>query len=316
MASSKAPQIIFGCGGLGNEFVGEDAVREVLEFLKEAGIDRLDTAALYPPSDIGASQRLLGKVGAARLGFIIDTKVLISMSGFKGTLEPEKIAKSIAESYEALQFGDGQRINIFYPHAPDVATPLKDQAAGFDAQYKKGLFDKLGVCNFPADMLAEFIDICEREGYVKPTVYQGLYNLIDRRHEGPVFDLVRKHGMQFVAHSPNGSGFLRGALTSGQVEGTRFAKGNIMSTDARRYDTDKNHEAIRFLNKALEPHGISKPEVALRWLAFHSKIGPQDAIIFGSSKLAQVKQNVEAIQKGPLPEDIVAILDDAWNIIK
>ncbi|KAI1660053.1 NADP-dependent oxidoreductase domain-containing protein [Daldinia decipiens] len=179
MASSEAPHIIFGCGGLGNEFVGatnssNSSVRELLELLKEAGINRLDTAALYPPSDIGASQRLLGQVGAARLGFIIDTKVLISMSGFKGTLEPEKIAKSIAESHEALRFGDGQRINVFYPHAPDVATPLKDQAAGFHEQYKKGLFDKLGVCNFPADMLAEFIDICEREGYVKPTVHQGL----------------------------------------------------------------------------------------------------------------------------------------------
>ncbi|KAI1457054.1 putative aldo/keto reductase [Annulohypoxylon moriforme] len=316
MVSSRAPHIIFGCGGLGHEFVSEDAVRELLGLLKEAGIDRLDTAALYPPSDIGASQRLLGQVGAARLGFAIDTKVIISMSGFKGTLEPEKIAKSIAESNEALRFGDGQRINVFYPHAPDVATPLKDQAAGFNEQYKKGLFDKLGVCNFPADMLAEFIDICEREGYVKPTVYQGLYNVIDRRHEGSVIDLVRRHSMQFVAHSPHGSGFLHGALTSGQVEGTRFTEGNIMSTDARRYDTDKNHEAIRFLNKALEPHGISKPEVSLRWLAFHSKLGPEDAIIFGSSKIAQVKQNVEVIRKGPLPEDILAILDDAWNIVK
>ncbi|KAI0380505.1 putative aldo/keto reductase [Hypomontagnella monticulosa] len=316
MAHPGAPHLIFGCGGLGNELVGEDTVRELLELLKESGINRLDTAALYPPTDIGASQRLLGQVGAAQLGFAIDTKVLISMYGIKGTLEPEKIAKSVADSRDTLRFSDGQRINVFYPHAPDVATPLKDQALGFHTQYEKGLFDKLGVCNFPADMLAEFIDICEREGYVKPTVYQGVYNLIDRRHEGPVLDLVRKHGLQFVAHSPHGSGFLHGGLTSGQVEGTRFAEGNIMSTDGRRYDTDKNHEAIRLLDEALKPHGISKPEVALRWLAFHSKLQPQDAIIFGSSKLAQVKQNIEAIRKGPLPEDILVVLDDVWNIVK
>ncbi|KAI1778528.1 putative aldo/keto reductase [Hypoxylon cercidicola] len=277
--------MIFGCGGLGNEFVGEEVVRELLETLKEAGVDRLDTAALYPPTDIGASQRLLGQVGAARMGFAIDTKVLISMSGFKGTLEPEKIAKSAAASYETLRFGDGQRIHVLYPHAPDVATPLKDQAAGFHAQYEKGMFEKV-------------------------------YNLIDRRHEGPVLDLVRKHGMQFVAHSPHGSGFLHGALTSGQVEGTRFSEGNIMSTDARRYDTEKHHEAIRFLDKVLEPYGISKPEVALRWLAFHSKLETQDAIIFGSSKMAQVKQNLEAIRKGPLPDDIVAALDEVSNIVK
>ncbi|EFY94040.1 NADP-dependent oxidoreductase domain protein [Metarhizium robertsii ARSEF 23] len=316
MAFSGPPEMIFGCGGLGNEFVGEEAVKGLLQTLKEAGVNRLDTAALYPPTDIGASQRLLGQVGAAQLGFAIDSKVMISMTGFEGTLEPEKIVKSAAESREALRLADGQHIHVFYPHAADVATPLKDQAAGFDAQYRAGMFDKLGVCNFSADMLADFINICDREGYVKPTVYQGLYNLIDRRHEGPVLDIVRKHGMQFVAHSPHASGFLHGALTSGQTQGTRFADGNIMSTDARRYDKDKYHEAIRSLDRMLDPHGIPKTEVALRWLAFHSKLEPRDGIIFGSSKLSQVKLNVAAIKKGPLPEDIVAALDGIWNIVK
>lgn len=147
MGSSKAPEIIFGCGGLGNEFIGEDAVKELLKILKETGVCRLDTAALYPPTDIGASQRLLGQAGAAGLGFTIDTKVLISMTGFEGTLEPEKIASSAAKSCEILRFGYGQRINVLYPHAPDGATPLQDQAAGFDAQYKKGMFDKVRIEN-------------------------------------------------------------------------------------------------------------------------------------------------------------------------
>lgn len=165
-------------------------------------------------------------------------------------------------------------------------------------------------------MLSEFIDICEREGYVKPSVYQGIYNLIDRRHEGAVLDLVHKHGMQFVAHSPHASGFLHGALTSGNVEGTRFADGNIMSMDARRYDTEKHHEAIRFLDKTLAPFGIQKTEAALRWLAFHSQLGPQDAIIFGSSKIAQVKQNVEAFGRGPLPDEIVSALNGVWESLR
>lgn len=143
MALSRAPQLIFGCGGLGNEFVGEEAVAELLQTLKEAGVGRLDTAALYPPTDIGASQRLLGQAGAAKMEFLIDTKVKISLTSFKGTLEPEKIAKSAAESHESLRFGEGQRINVFYPHTPDVATPLEDQAYGFDAQYRQGMFEKV-----------------------------------------------------------------------------------------------------------------------------------------------------------------------------
>lgn len=165
-------------------------------------------------------------------------------------------------------------------------------------------------------MLAEFVSICDRNGYVKPTVYQGIYNILDRRHEGPVLDIVREHGMQFVAHSPQASGFLAGSLTSGQVEGTRFAEGNIMSMDARRYDTERHHEAIRFLDNMLKPHGIPKTEASLRWLAFHSKLGPQDAIIFGASKIDQIKQNVAAVAKGPLPDELVAVLDGIWATLQ
>lgn len=140
MTSSSAPQLIFGCGGLGEEFVGEEAFSELLQTLREVGISRLDTAALYPPTDFGASERLLGKSGAAQMGFTVDTKVMIDMKNFRGGLEPEKIARSISQSHESLRFSDGQRINVFYPHAPDTATPLEDQAAAFDAQYRKGLF--------------------------------------------------------------------------------------------------------------------------------------------------------------------------------
>lgn len=165
-------------------------------------------------------------------------------------------------------------------------------------------------------MLEEFIDICERKGYVKPTVYQGIYNLLDRRHEGPVLEIVRKHGMQFVAHSPQASGFLAGSLTSGQVEGTRFARGNIMSTDARRYDTERHHEAIRFLDNALKLHGIPKTEASLRWLAFHSKLEPHDAIIFGSSKIDQIEQNVAAVEQGPLADELARVLDGIWATLQ
>lgn len=164
-------------------------------------------------------------------------------------------------------------------------------------------------------MLAEFWAICEREGFVKPTVYQGLYSILDRRHEGPLLDFIREHDMVFTAHSPIASGFLHGGLTSSQVEGTRFSEGNIMSMDARRYDTDKHHEAIHSLDKVLKPYGIPKPEAALRWLAFHSHLGPQDAIVFGASKIAQVKENIASVARGPLPAALVAALDDIWQVL-
>lgn len=143
MASPKAPQLIYGCGGLGHE-ISADSAAELLQALQAAGVTRLDTAALYPPTDIGASQRLIGQTGASA-EFTVDTKVMVSITGLAGTLEPAKIEQSAAQSVQDLGFGGGGKgkINVFYAHAPDVATPLQDQAAAFDAQYKKGLFSKV-----------------------------------------------------------------------------------------------------------------------------------------------------------------------------
>ncbi|KAI9148469.1 NADP-dependent oxidoreductase domain protein [Paramyrothecium foliicola] len=317
MTPSAAPQLIFGCGGLGNEIVGNETVSQLLRTLKEGGVTRVDTSATYPPTDIGASQRLLGQHGAPQMGFAVDTKVLTSLTGkFDGTLEPEKITRSAMESAESLQFGDNQRIHVFYAHVPDMATPLEDQVAAFDALYKRQIFEKFGVCNLPTKLLSEFIDVSEHKNYVKPTVFQGRYNFIDRTHEGPTLDLVRQHGMQFVAHSPHASGFLSGALTTGEVEGTRFEEGNIMSGEARLYDQAKYHALIRSMDELLKPHGIPKTEAALRWLAFHSELKPEDAIIFGSSKIEQVEKNIAAIKKGPLPEGAVTGLGRIYESLK
>ncbi len=59
---------------------------------------------------------------------------------------------------------------------------------------------QVGVSNFPPEMLCEFLEICEKKGYVKPSVYQGEYNLITRGAEQALFPILRKHGMAFIAY--------------------------------------------------------------------------------------------------------------------
>lgn len=41
--------------------------------------------------------------------------------------------------------------------------------------------------------------MCEKNGYVKPAVYQGAYNAITRLAEENLFPVLRKHGMSFAA---------------------------------------------------------------------------------------------------------------------
>lgn len=309
------PRIIFGGSTIGEAFDTPEAVSHLLQVLKSCGIDEIDTAALYPWTNIGMSETLLGQVGAGKLGFKIDTKILVMSQDANGTLEPAKIRDSINASIDRLQYQAGSKLNVVHCHAPDFTTPLTEQAAALDAMHKNGLFQQLGVSNFPLDVLTEFVEICDREGYVRPTVYQGSYSLISRGHE-QLFPTLRKHGIIFNAHSPVATGFLSGKFTAGDSDGTRFGGDDKTAASLKaQYDKQELHGAIRTLNDILAPAGISNIEAALRWISYHSQLNANDGIIIGATKTNYIEQNMEFIQRGPLPLEIVTAIEQLWDVI-
>ena len=141
--SSAPPQLIFGGAGFGLDFKDEASVREVLQTLKANGISQIDTAALYPPTDMGASERYLGQLGAIADGFRVDTKILVLSIEADGTLEPAAIDKSLKASVERLQLKEGQKINVLHAHAVDKSTPIEEQARALNEQYKAGHFSEV-----------------------------------------------------------------------------------------------------------------------------------------------------------------------------
>ncbi|KAG8162129.1 hypothetical protein KVR01_007894 [Diaporthe batatas] len=312
MSPAAHPRLIFGGSSIGDHYATPQEVTGLLQRLRVTGIRELDTAARYPAIKFGASEQLLGEVGAAAQGFAVDTKILVLSTDGNGSLEPAKIQDSVSKSRVALQMGV-EKLNVLYCHVPDFETPLEVQAAALDALHKKGTFDKLGVCSWPEEMLDQFIAICDRKGYVKPTVYQGLYNLVCRGHES-IFPALRKHGIVYNAYSPLGGGFLSGKLTSGSIEGTRFGRDNIVAYYSRlQYDKQELHDAVNALDDILQSANISKIEAALRWISYHSSLGAEDGIILGASKLQYLDENIAAIEKGPLPAEIASRMSGLWG---
>ncbi len=61
-------------------------------------------------------------------------------------------------------------------------------------------------------------------------------------------------------------------------------------------------------------------EIALRWCTHHSALkmqdGGTDGVIIGVSSLEQLKSNLGDLEKGPLPEEVLKALDEAWLIAK
>jgi aflatoxin B1 aldehyde reductase len=88
-----------------------------------------------------------------------------------------------------------------------------------------------------------------------------------------------------------------------------------------RYFKDATFEALRLIEPVAQKHDLTLLEIALRWCIHHSDLktrvkGGNDGVIIGVSSFAQLEGNLKDLEKGPLPEDVVKALDEAWLISK
>lgn len=67
---------------------------------------------------------------------------------------------------------------IFYLHAPDRSVPFAETLEAVNELHKEGKFVQLGLSNFAAFEVAEVVITCKERGWVRPTIYQGMYNAI------------------------------------------------------------------------------------------------------------------------------------------
>ena len=68
----------------------------------------------------------------------------------------------------------------------------------------------LGLSNFAAWEVAEVYNICQERGWVKPTVYQEMYNAVTRDIEKELVPCCRKYGLDIVVYNPLAGGMFSG----------------------------------------------------------------------------------------------------------
>lgn len=121
--------------------------------------------------------------------------------------------------------------------------------------------------------------------------------------------------MCFCAYNPLAGGMLTGRYKSVDETPTegRFV---LRKTYPSRYWKQSFFEALDILCEACGE--MTMVEATYRWLAFHSVLNADlgDSILIGASKYAQLEQNIVTIEKGPLPEDVVAAFERAWQHCK
>jgi aflatoxin B1 aldehyde reductase len=183
---------------------------------------------------------------------------------------------------------------------------------------------RFGISNYTSWEIAQICEICDRNGWIKPIAYQGVYNVLHRAVEAELFPCPRKYGLAFYEFNPLAGGYLTSRYTGDMVdgeleEGSRFDPNRKRGQNYRKgYWNEAYFDALDILRPVAKKHGLSEAECALRWITNHSLLKREygDAIIIGASSATQLEENLVNLEKGPLPEEVVKAFDDGWERVK
>lgn len=150
-----------------------EVFNQCLDYFQEKGYSEVDTARMYLN---GKQEEFTAEAGWKQRGLTIATKVYPSEPGFHAA---ETLRTKFTESLKALQTDS---VDIFYLHAADRSVPFAETLEAVDVMYKEGKFRQLGLSNYTAFEVAEIVSWCHHRGWVRPTIYQAMYNAISKCH--------------------------------------------------------------------------------------------------------------------------------------
>ncbi|KAI0026970.1 aflatoxin B1-aldehyde reductase [Vararia minispora EC-137] len=308
MSSTAATvPIILGAAKFGrpDAIADESLAQRLVDLAAECGCTALDTARIY---EGGASEKMIARL--ERRSLAVDTKLYPG----EGGLKPEKLRAQVAESLAAL---NGVPIRVLYWHAPDRLTPFEESLEAMNELHKQGVFQEFGLSNALSWEVAEVVTICRERGWVRPTVYQGIYNALDRVIEDELLPCLRKFGIRFAAYSPLAGGILTGFhLNSPEAldKNKRFNPAHPGISGFYRPRYAHSAPTLQRVKVLAERHGLTLEECGVRWIVYHSKMTPEDhGVIYGASTTERLQSVLSHHAKGPLPEEIVKEFEESWT---
>ena len=304
-------------GTLGARVHSQHDANTILDIFQKHGHHEIDTARLY---GAGSSEEMLAVADWQKRGLTMGTKLYPSYSlaipsHESYTHKPGDVRRGLLDSLKALKC---EKIDLFYLHGPDRNTPFEDTLHEVNKLYKEGLFNRWGISNYYSWEVARIVEICIKNNWIKPTVYQGVYNVLQRSIDAELVPCLRHYGISFYAFQPLAGGFLTGRYERDQSNfeaGSRFDPKHLQGTVHQgRYWNGLYFDALDIMRKAAETHELTLAEISLRWLRHHSTLSQSlgDAIIVGASSTKHLEQNLADLEQGPLPDKVLEALESAW----
>ena len=276
----------------------------------DAGVNFFDNAEAYAQ---GGAEKVMGKIlkkeGWRRDEFVVSSKV------FWGGDKPNQkglCRKHVFEAcHAALRRLRVDYLDLYFCHRPDPHTPIEETVRAMGDLVAQGKVLYWGTSEWSAGEIAQAWGAARELGCAPPTMEQPQYNLFHRRrveqeyarlYEPPV-------GLGTTIWSPLASGLLTGKYNDGDPGGTRISlpnygwlRENFTNDEARR-----RLGVVKKLGALAAELGLTLPRLSLAWCLANPRVS---TVITGASRVAQVRENMQALDAVPsLTPEVLARID-------
>lgn len=266
--------------------------RDMLHYAFDHGVTCFDLANNYGPS-YGSAEETFGRVMKESFRPYRDEMIITTKAGFDmwpgpyGNFGSRKyLMASLDQSLSRMNL---DYVDIFYSHRYDPDTPMRETLQALVDIVRSGKALYAGISNWPADK-AEYAYSYLSERDVPALIYQGRYNMIDRRVEREgVLAGAAARGVGFTAYSPLQQGILTARYFGGVPEGSRASKGVFLKSEEI---TEKLVGKLRQLNSIAGERGQTLAQMAVAWLLKDERV---TSVIVGSSSVMQLADTLKSL---------------------
>jgi L-glyceraldehyde 3-phosphate reductase len=283
-----------------------DTQRAIVRRAFDLGITHFDLANNYGPP-AGSAEENFGRLLATDLKPYRDELIVSSKAGYHMWNGPygewgsrKNLISSLDQSLTRLGL---DYVDIFYSHRPDPETPIEETMGALASIVRQGKALYVGISNYSPDQTRAAAAALAAEG-VPLTIHQPRYSMFDRHIEAGLFTVLDEVGASAIVFSPLAQGLLTDRYLTGDVPaGSRAATSSFLSPD--RISEDYLQRA-RALEEIAHSRGQSLAQLALSWVLRVPQIA---SALIGASSVAQLEQNVAALDAPPLTEHELARIE-------
>ncbi len=310
----------------------ESEGHQQIDYAIEQGVNFIDTAELYSvPSrkeTQGSTEKIIGtwlKKTGKRNEVVIASKITgpaeFSKHIRKGEFSKSEIEDAIHKSLQRLQT---DYIDLYQLHWPERQTNFfgklgytHDENDAWEDNFaevlhhlqgfiKEGKIRQIGVSNETAYGVMRYAEEAKK-GAPKMITIQNPYNLLNRKDEVGLTEVLHRENVGHLPYSPLGFGMLTGKYLEEIPKNSRVD----LFPNYNRYMNENSYKATRAYNEIAKKHNISLTQMAL---AFVNDRPFVTSNIIGATSLTQLKENIDSINL-VLSDEILKEIEEVHNNI-